>query len=306
MFFHKAVMPEEVLKYLAVVPGGVYVDCTLGEGGHSELLLKNFDIKLLIGFEQDKDILEIAKKRLNKYKNTVFINDNFFNLSKILKDMDIFGKVNGILMDLGLSMYHYKESKKGFSFERDEYLDMSFGNNNDITAYDIINYYSEKELSRIIWTLGEERWARRIARNIVENRKQKKIETTLELKNIVEKSIPRKFWKRGLSPATKTFQSLRIAVNNELTNLEQTLPDVIYSLAKKGRAVVLSYHSLEDRIVKNIFRLYDRGIDEEGNEHTDKKGIVKVLTKKPVVAGESEIRKNRSARSAKLRAVEKL
>ena len=125
-------------------------------------------------------------------------------------------------------------------------------------------------------------------------------------RNKIMEDDPRKFWKRGLSPATKTFQALRIAVNNELTNLEQTLPDVIYSLAKKGRAVVLSYHSLEDRIVKNIFRLYDRGIDEEGNEHTDKKGIVKVLTKKPVVAGESEIRKNRSARSAKLRAVEKL
>ncbi len=305
MYFHKAVMPDEVLKYIAVASDKVYVDCTLGEGGHSELILKHAKIKLLVAIEQDKEILKIAKERLKKYKNIIFINDNFFNLTKILKEMNLVRKVDGILMDLGLSMYHYKESKKGFSFERDEYLDMSF-TDDGITAYEIVNYYSEQEISRIIWVLGEERWARRIARNIVEYRKNKKIETTFELKKIVEKSIPRKFWKRNQSPATKTFQALRIAVNNELVNLEKVLPDVIKLLNKKGRAVVLSYHSLEDRIVKNIFRLYDRGYDEEGLEHPDKKGIIKILTKKPITAGEEEIRRNRSSRSAKLRAVEKL
>ncbi len=304
MYYHRAVMPSEVVKYLAVSADKIYVDGTTGEGGHSELLLKSAKIKLLICIEQDNEILERAKERLKKFKNVIFINDNFVNLRGILKKLDLEEKVDGILLDLGLSMYHYKASEKGFSFEKEERLDMSF-NNNGISAYDIINNYSEYELSKLIWAFGEDRWARRIAKYIVAYREKKNIETTTELKNIIESAIPKRFWKRGLNPATRTFQALRIAVNNELEKLETVLPVMIDELKKGGRGVVISYHSLEDRIVKHTFKLYSTGRDNEGNEHPDKKGIIKVLTKKPVTATEEEIKRNRSARSAKLRAIEK-
>lgn len=302
MFFHKPVMPAETLKYLAVSSDNVYVDCTTGEGGHSEFILKNNSgIKTLICIEQDNDLLNIARQRLGKYKNVLFINDNFRNIKGILRQLNI-NKINGILLDLGVSLFHYKESPKGFSFDKDEKLDMRLDKNLKISAYDIVNFYSETELKKIIWAFGEERWTKLIVSGIIQERDRQKIESTIQLKKIIEKAVPRKFWKNGFHPATKTFQALRIAVNNELINLENTLRDAIDILSVNGRIVVISYHSLEDRIVKNFFRLYSSGYDDMGNEHNIKKGILKILTKKPVIACEEEIRMNRSARSAKLRA----
>ena len=304
MFLHKPAMPCEVLKHLAVSADNIYVDCTTGEGGHSEIILKNNSgLKLLICIEQDIDLLNIARKRLKKYKNVLFINDNFNNIKNILKKLKI-EKVNGILFDLGLSIYHYKESPKGFSFNKDEKLDMRLNKDHKISAYDIVNFYSDKELRKIIWAFGEERWTNRIVHGIVKQRENQKIQTTFQLKKVIEKTVLRKFWQKGLHPATRTFQALRIAVNNELSNLENTLNNVLSVLSKNGRIVVISYHSLEDRIVKNFFRLYSTGYDERGIEHAAKKGILKVLTKKPITADKDEVMRNRSARSAKLRSAE--
>lgn len=304
MVFHKPVMPAETLKYLAVSSENVYVDCTAGEGGHSELILKNNSkVKLLICIEQDKDLLKIAKSRLKKYNNVLFINDNFCNLRNILEDLQV-KKINGVLFDLGLSTYHYKESPKGFSFNQDAKLDMRLNENCKVNAYDIVNFYTAKELSKIIWAFGEERWTNPIVRNIIRYRGNCKIKTTIQLKKIIEKAVPYIFWKKGLHPATKTFQALRIAVNNELSNLENTLNDIVKTISGNGRIVVISYHSLEDRIVKNFFRLYSTGYDDQGIEYESRKGILNVLTKKPVTPKPDEIKKNRSARSAKLRAAQ--
>ncbi len=300
MIFHKPVMPVEALKYLAVSSDNVYVDCTTGEGGHSEFILKENNGIDLICIEQDKDLLDIAKKRLINYKNVLFINNNFINLRQILEKLKI-KKINGILLDLGLSRYHYKESPKGFSFDKDDKLDMRLTKEIKVSAYDIVNSYPEKQLRKIIWAFGEERWANRIVWNIVKQRKNQRISTTNQLKNIIEKAVPNKFHKRGLHPATRTFQALRIVVNDELSNLENTLKDTVKLLSENGRIVVISYHSLEDRIVKNFFRLYSTGYDDRGIEYNDKRGILKVLTKKPLIPKEVEVNKNRSARSAKLR-----
>ncbi len=303
MIFHKPVMPDETLKYLAVSSDNVYVDCTTGEGGHSELLLETIKGINLVCVEQDRDLLSVAKERLKKYKNVYYVNNNFKNMRDILRKLKI-KKINGILLDLGLSIYHYKESPKGFSFDREERLDMRLSRDLKMSAYDIVNFYPEKQLRKIIWAFGEERWTNQIVWNVVKHRKDHRINTTVQLKKLIEKAVPRKFWKQGLHPATRTFQALRIAVNNELSNLEDTLNEAVNVLSADGRIVVISYHSLEDRIVKNFFRLFSTGYDDMGIEHADKKGILNVLTKKPIVPGEDEVRRNRSSRSAKLRSAQ--
>ncbi|MDD5066582.1 MAG: 16S rRNA (cytosine(1402)-N(4))-methyltransferase RsmH [bacterium] len=304
MFLHKPVMPAETLSYLAVAPGQVYIDCTTGEGGHSELILKQARIGRLICIEQDDEILQKAKERLRSFGNVIFIHDNFQNLRQIAERLKL-EQVHGILFDLGLSVFHYKKSDKGFSFERDSGLDMRLNEKLRTRASDIVNRYHEQDLIKLIWAYGEERWTKPIVHRICEYRKQKKIETTVELKELIERAVPRKFWKRWIHPATQTFQALRIAVNNELYNLEKVLDDGISLLAPGGRMVVISYHSLEDRIVKNKFRLYSRGIDEKGQEHPEIRERVRLLTKKPVIAGPKESGENPSSRSGKLRAVEK-
>lgn len=305
MFLHKPVMPAETLSYLAVAPNQTYIDCTTGEGGHSELILRQNNIKLLVCIEQDKNILNTAKDRLKNYSNVIFINDNFKNLKSIIKNLKL-NEINGILMDLGISRFHYKKSDKGFSFDSNANLDMRLNSEGSSSAADIVNTFSEDDLIKLIWAYGEERWTKPIVKKIIEFRKTKKIETTKELKEIIEKAVPRKFWNHRLHPATQTFQALRIAVNDELYNLEASIDDGIRILSKKGRMVVMSYHSLEDRIVKYKFRLYSQGIDEQGKEFPHYKEKVKLLTKKPLMAQNKERQENPSARSAKLRAIEKI
>jgi len=296
-------MPAETLKYLAVSSDNIYVDCTTGEGGHSELILKKNSRIKLVCIEFDKELLKISRNRLEKYKNVFFRHANFSSLKVILKELKV-SKVNGILFDLGLSTYHYKESLKGFSFNKNARLDMRLDTSQKLSAFDIVNFYSPKDLRKLIWTFGEEPWVNAIVRNIEKHRKKTRIKWTGQLKKIIEEAIPRKFWKKHHHPATRTFQALRIAVNHELSNLENALEDAIKLLTKKGRIVVISYHSLEDRIVKNIFRLYSSGYDEKGIEHENKKGILNVLTKKPVRPDSDEVKNNRSSRSAKLRCAE--
>lgn len=304
MYYHKPVLPAEVVKYLAVTADNIYVDCTTGEGGHSEILLKTQKLKQLICIEQDKDLLKIAKKRLKPYPNVLFVNNNFTNLKNILIELKI-DKVDGLLFDLGLSTFHYKESLKGFSFDQDARLDMRLNPELEIQAYDIVNDYSEKQLKELIWAYGEDRWTNQIVKNIVRERQKQEIGTTHRLRQVIERSIPRRFWQKGLNPATKTFQALRVAVNHELSNLDHVLKQSIDVLAPNGCIVVISYHSLEDRIVKNFFRLHSKGYNEDGIYSQDKAGILNVLTKKPIRPGYDEIKENRSARSAKLRAAQR-
>jgi len=290
-------MPDLVLKYLNVAADKVYVDCTLGEGGHSEFILKNYRIKLLIGIEQDSELIAIAKERLKIYENVIFINGNFKDLDRLLEKIGI-ERVDGILFDLGISMYHIKKSEKGFSFQQELPLDMRLSSKGE-SAKDIVNYYSEQALSKIIWTYGEERFAQRIARFIVNHREKEPIRTTRQLAEIIKKAVPSRYWQKRLHPATRTFQALRIVVNNELSNLEIGVKKAIEMLSLYGRICVISYHSLEDRIVKQQFKFYE--YRKDGTE-----GSIKILTKKPVKPSDEEIKKNRSARSAKLRAAEKI
>lgn len=277
---HIPVLLNEVLEYLEVKPGGMYVDCTLGEGGHAEAILKKG--AKVIGIDQDKEILEIAKRRLSNYDIT-FIYDNFKNI----KDIPV-RSVDGILYDLGMSSFHIESKTRGFSFRYDAPLDMRFDLRNKITAKDLVNSLHEDELAQIIIEYGEEPKANKIAKAIVKNRP---INTTFELINAIEQVLPR--YKR-IHPATKIFQALRIAVNKELKVLEESLDNAILLLKKGGRIVVITYHSLEDRIIKHKFCSWAK--DEFG----------KIITKHPIRPSHQEIKANPRARSAKLRVIEKI
>ncbi|MBN1897910.1 MAG: 16S rRNA (cytosine(1402)-N(4))-methyltransferase RsmH [Spirochaetes bacterium] len=295
MFYHQPVMPQLVLKYLNVAADKVYVDCTLGEGGHSEFLLNN-QIKHLIGIEQDSELIEIAKKRLKEFRNVSFVPGNFKDIDTLLEKKG-FKQVDGILFDLGISMFHFKQSQKGFSFVQAQKLDMRLSSTGE-SAFDIVNSYSEERLADLIYHYGEERFSRRIAKRIVETRKRNPIVTTSELAELIVRAVPPGKIHRKIHPATRTFQALRIAVNSELKNLETALEKAIRILSPDGRICVISYHSLEDRIVKYLFRKYHR------SEDSDIK--IEILTKKPIRPEYEEVRNNKSARSAKLRAARRI
>jgi 16S rRNA (cytosine1402-N4)-methyltransferase len=283
------------------------IDCTVGDGGHSEMILKKIGPNgKLLALDADAESLLNAERFLHCFENQItFVHDNFSNLASIIKEF-YFEPVDGILMDLGWSMSQFKERGRGFSFEKDEPLDMRYVGSqisdieNQISAAEILNTYSIQELERIFRVYGEEKFYKEISKKIVEHRKVEKFETTQQLVNVVlqvyrqklksTKEIP---WTRGIHPATKIFQALRIEVNHELEVLEQALPQAVEILKKGGRLAVITFHSLEDRMVKHFFKQ---------KEHK----VIKLITKKPLVASEEEIRLNASSRSAKLRVVEKL
>ncbi len=288
-------MVNEVLEYLDPTPEKVFVDATLGGGGHTQALLEKSKIqssKLKIyTFDQDSDAIEAAKQRLANYSNIVFIQDNFATLKKHVKE-----KVDGILFDLGISSYQINEAGRGFSLQNDGPLDMRMDKGQRLTAADIVNNYAGDELTRIFSEYGEERFAKRISNAIIAfrdprpaTRDSRLIRTTFQLKEIIEKAIPT--WKKRES-VTRIFQALRIAVNHELESLQKALDDAIELLKPGGRLVVISYHSLEDRIVKHTLR------------ENAKNAILQLLTKKPVLAGEAELTANPRSRSAKLRAAQ--
>jgi len=279
-------MAGEVVEYLNPAPGKVFVDATLGGGGHAEKLKsKNSKIRIY-GFDQDAEAIAAAKARLAEYQNIAYIHDNFANIKEHVKE-----KVNGILFDLGVSSFQIDEASRGFSLQKDGPLDMRMDRGQKLTAADIVNNYTADELTRIFTEYGEERFAKRISNAICEMRNAKMIETTFQLKEIIEKAIPT--WKKRES-VTRIFQALRIAVNHELDSLQRAIGDAIELLKPGGRLVVISYHSLEDRIVKQRFR--------DGA----KNGRLKLLTKKPRLAAEAELAENPRARGAKLRAAEKI
>jgi len=281
--YHVPALLKETIDYLAVKSDGTYVDTTLGGGGHAEAIAR--EGARIIAFDQDQDALDAAKDRLAKFKNITYIKDNFKNLKNHIKE-----PVDGILFDLGVSSHQIDSAERGFSLQQDGPLDMRMDKTLKITAEQIVNTYPEKDLEKIFKEFGEERFSHRIAKAIIKYRQQEKIHTTFQLKAIIEKAIPT--WKKRES-ITRIFQSLRIFINDELDVLKSALKDAIDLLKPKGRIVGISYHSLEDRIVKHAFITAKQALR------------LQVLTKKPVQAGQEEAASNSRARSAKLRAGEK-
>lgn len=309
-FRHIPVLPAEALRYLAPKPGGIYLDGTVGGGGHAALVLEaSAPSGILVGFDRDAEALDAARKKLSPYGERVrLFQENFAGLAEVVAGLGFTG-FDGFLLDLGVSSHQLDSGERGFSFQKDAPLDMRMDAGSGETAADLVNGLSEAELARIIREYGEERWAKRIALFIVRARVEAAIETTARLVDIIKGAIPRGAWEERLHPATRTFQALRIAVNNELGSLERGLTAGIGLLNRGGRGVVISFHSLEDRLVKNTFRRLALGCTcpkDLPQCVCDVTPLVKVLTGKPVMAGDAELAENPRARSAKLRAAEKL
>lgn len=289
---HIPVLVEEVMTFLRCEPGHIYVDATLGAGGHaSEILKRSAPDGVVVGMEWDEDAFSEAKNVLMPFGDRVKIfRENFIHLPDLLKAES----VDGILLDLGLSSIQVEKEGRGFSFKAEGPLDMRMDQRMDETAADLVNRFSSEELEYTLSHYGEERWAKRIAKAIVQEREREPIETTQTLRKIVHRSIPKRFHSRRIDPATRTFQALRIRVNDELENLEKILETGWKILKKGGRMCVISFHSLEDRMVKETFRT----LGKEGEMH--------ILTKKPVTPSEEEQRRNPRSRSAKLRCAERV
>ncbi|MCM3078440.1 MULTISPECIES: 16S rRNA (cytosine(1402)-N(4))-methyltransferase RsmH [Brevibacillus] len=309
-FHHVTVLREEAVAGLNIRPGGIYVDCTLGGAGHSSLIASQLtDGGRLIAIDQDDWALDHARERLATAMDKVtLVKSNFRHIKEIVNDLDLEG-VDGILFDLGVSSPQLDEGERGFSYNADAPLDMRMDQQAPLSAYDIINEWDEEEIARVIWEYGEEKFSRRIARQIVENRKKKPVETTGELVEIIKEAIPAAARRTGPHPAKRTFQAIRIAVNDELDAFKEAIIDAISVLRPGGRVSVITFHSLEDRICKQIFQEYSKGctcppafpICACGNQAT-----VKVITRKPVLPSDDELEANPRARSAKLRVAEKL
>jgi len=290
---HIPVLLNEVIQYLAPQPNENFIDCTLGFGGHSKAILeKTKPNGKVLGIEWDEGKLKAQSSKFKVEERLVVVNDSYTNLRDIV-EREKFYPVNGILLDLGMSSWDLEESGRGFSFQKDEPLDMRYAVQS-LTAEEIINKWSEEEITRILRDYGQERFAKNIASNIVNVRRQQPIETTFQLIEVIRKSFPRSYKFGRQHFATKTFQALRIATNNELANLEKVLPQALEVLRTGGKLVVISFHSLEDRIVKNFFR------DQQ------KQNSLQILTKKPIMAALAEMRDNPKACSAKLRSAVKL
>jgi len=310
-FRHQSVMPDEVVRFLQPRAGGIYLDGTLGGAGHAALIAAHCtpDNGLLVGIDRDQAALNAARQRLAEYGNGVrLVHGNFATLGSHLDQLGI-STLDGFILDLGVSSHQLDSGERGFSFQQDAPLDMRMDTSKGETAADLVNDLPEAELERIIKEYGEERWAKRVAAFITKARSETPVESTLQLVDIIKGAIPKAKWEERLHPATRTFQALRIAVNHELESLEQGLRSAIDRLKPGGRGVVISFHSLEDRIVKHIFREYTTGCICPRNLPVCMCGNspkVKVLTGKPVMATNEETGANPRARSAKLRAIEKL
>lgn len=308
-FKHVSVLLNECIEGLNIKENGIYVDGTLGGGGHSLEILKNLSSEgLLIGIDQDTDALKAAGIRLQDFNNVKYVHSNFYNIDKVLSDLEI-EKIDGMLMDLGVSSYQLDTGDRGFSYMQDAELDMRMNRENDLSAYEVVNDYSEEEIYRIIRDYGEEKFAKRIARFIVERREEEPIKTTLELVEIIKAAIPAKARREGPHPAKRTFQAIRIEVNSELSILNKAIEDGVNRLNKGGRMAIITFHSLEDRIVKLKFK-------ELATSCTCPRefpicvcgGVakVKVISRKAIEPSEEEVLENPRSRSAKLRVIEKL
>ena len=308
-FKHVSVLLNECLEGLKIHNDGIYVDCTLGGAGHSSEILKRLSKDgRLIGIDQDKDALKAAGKRLEGNNNVTLVHNNFYNIGEIIDDLDISG-VDGILMDLGVSSYQLDTGERGFSYMQDAPLDMRMNREKEFSAYDVVNTYSLEELYRIIRDYGEDKFAKRIANFIVTAREEKNIETTLELVEIIKNAIPAKARREGPHPAKRTFQAIRIEVNSELSILNRAIEDGVERLNSGGRMAIITFHSLEDRIVKNKFR--DLAVSCRCPKEfpicvCGETAKVKVITRKAIDPTDEEVEVNPRSRSAKLRVIEKI
>ncbi len=291
---HIPVLQKEIIQFLNPRANENFIDATFGEGGHSlSILLKNVPEGRVLAIEIDPVLFQLSEKKISEFsKRLILVNDSYVNLKEIAERHN-FKPINGILLDLGLSNWHFKESGRGFSFQKEERLDMRFSLKTDLTAETIVNSWPKEEIEKILREYGQERFSKRIASQIVETRKEKPISSTFQLVEIIKKAVPG-WYQRKKHPATKSFQALRIAVNNELNNIAKVLPLALEILEKKGRMAIISFHSLEDRIIKNFFK-------EKAKEKK-----LEIMTKKPITPSAEEVKENPSSRSAKLRVALKI
>lgn len=321
-FSHTPVLLDEVLENLKIKPNGVYVDCTLGGAGHSSKILEKLETGLLVGFDKDQEAIDASTKKLSKIckvfskdnfkknneKSCLIIKDDFKNSPSVLTELGI-TTVDGILIDLGVSSHQLDTAERGFSFKKDAPLDMRMDSSQSLTAKQIVNSYSEEQLRNLFKEYGEEEFAFSIAKNICRARALKDIETTLELNEIIENSMPKKVvFSRG-GAAKKVFQALRIEVNGELNLLKETIENLIKFLCPGGRIAIISFHSLEDRIVKNVFKDLAQGCICPKNFPIcvcNHKATIEIVTRKPIVASEKEQLENSRSTCAKLRVAKKL
>ena len=308
-FSHRPVMPEECIAALNIKPDGIYVDGTLGGGGHSERIAERLTSGKLICIDRDEDAISASSSRLEKYKDKIiFVHDNFVNVKNILGNLGIAG-IDGIMFDLGVSSYQLDTAERGFSYNLDAPLNMRMDVSSPLSAYDVVNSYPESELKRIIYEYGEEQNAPRIARAIVERRSAAPIKTTLELVDVIRSVAPKKDLAHGHHPAKQTFQAIRIEVNGELSVIAPALEDAVNTLNPGGRIAVITFHSLEDRAVKQVFARLEKGCTCPPDFPVcvcGKKPLLRSLFRKPVLPSEDELSENRRSHSAKLRAAEKI
>lgn len=309
-FKHVSVLLEECITNLNIKENGIYVDGTLGGAGHSSEIVKHLSENgLLIGIDQDENAIEAASQKLSSVIDRVkLVRDNFSNINNVLEDLEISG-FDGLLLDLGVSSHQLDEAERGFSYMQDAELDMRMDNRKSLTAKEVVNRYSEKQLEDIIKMYGEEKWAKRIAKFIVDFRDDTEISTTHQLVDIIKKAIPKGARINGPHPAKRTFQAIRIEVNNELNIIKDTIEDATQKLNKGGRICIITFHSLEDRIVKNTFKKLKDPCTcppEFPVCKCGKKPMVKIITRKPILPTDQEIDVNPRSRSAKLRVIEKI
>lgn len=309
-FSHVTVLLKETVDSLNLKPNGIYVDGTLGGGGHSEYLLSKLgDGGKLIGIDQDLDAHKAAGERLARFGDKfVPVHNNFVNIKQVVEELGLPG-IDGMIMDLGVSSYQLDEAERGFSYMNDGALDMRMNRNSEITAWHVVNEYSEKAIYELIRDYGEEKWASRIAKFIAEARRNGEIKTTFELVDIIKAAIPAKARQDGPHPAKRTFQAIRIEVNNELGIIEQVIRDGLSVMNKGGRMSIITFHSLEDRIVKQTYKDLGTGCKcppEMPICQCGGKAAAKVITRKPILPSDEEIEANPRSRSAKLRVIEKV
>lgn len=307
-FKHISVLLNETIEGLNIKKDGIYLDCTLGGGGHSLEIVKRLESGVLVGIDQDMDAIKKATQVLDEYKKRVrIVKSNFSNFDKVLDELNI-ERIDGALLDLGVSSFQFDEGERGFSYHQDSALDMRMDQESDFSAYNIVNEYDVTDLSNIIFKYGEERWAKRIAEFIVEARIAKPIDTTFELVEIIKNAIPKKA-REDKHPAKKTFQALRIEVNKELEIIEDTIKKLVSRINVGGRLAIITFHSLEDKIVKDTFKYLETDCicDRSAPICTcNKVREIKIITRKPIVASDEELEHNNRARSAKLRVAEKV
>lgn len=309
-YLHTPVLTEEVIAYLQCSGGGIFVDATVGEGGHTLEILRASPQTTVIGIDQDNEILERARERVVEYSGRVtLLHEDFVHLPQILQTLEI-ERIDGLLFDLGVSQFHFQEERRGFGLQHNGPLDMRMDTRGRVTASDIVNHFPVEEIAQIIRNYGEERWAKRIARVIGKERGRGTIRTTGELAAIVSRAIPKKHHPRTIHPATKTFLALRIAVNEELTKLEGILREAPLLLKRGGRIGVIAFHSLEDRIVKESFKRMERTCICPPNLPQcvcgGREQVLQIITKRPLTPRPEELRDNPRSRSAKLRVAERV